>query len=661
MQFTPLQLKEKLLGALDEENNIVNTSVVLEVITILEKFPITREALEITRIGRYVNELRKKTSNEELAKRAKKLVRGWQKLVTVPEGPHINGDSISTPPQHRNISALQNAGNGSKPSSPAISSPAINRNCVVRSSLSPAIGNRPVTPSQQRTLQPNKLGKAGDLNKSKHSPGLSKTLPSALKPVVNSPKQTLNVQTSNLSPAVSQTFPPQAKAESSGKSVKSSPKSRPSTPCQSPSLTCSSQSAVTIGNEDSLSSLPCTPTSVDNLQTGNGHTKRKKRGRKPKSGKKSNHSAESAISPNDGCSRSEQCDVPKTDIANRKRVRLDKLSTTPVKQQKLNTSIHSLSSKQPLNGIVYSDKTCHNAVVNNSANSDPKTQSTSTEYSTPGSKKSLMRQDSTKPAVKTPKVKTTAELIADYQQKTGSTSYGNNILEKLRTNQIDHESDVQTSVLPPGIKPRKKRISNDSSILSVPSPSLSQTKTELVEKFLQTSVSPTLTDLSPPLEDYSLKSESPINSSQNSVQASTSDLKITIKSVPSVSIDQQKIAESKPLCAYNHSEISNVKHSTEISESTENKVEKRLTIEEIYSQLPPIDFDSINWECTDYIVPEPTPSNDLDVNRIINDQWEGINGSLDKDKVWHDWASTLTLSSVDDDPLHVLPYVDVND
>ncbi|XP_044764046.1 uncharacterized protein LOC123320711 [Coccinella septempunctata] len=87
MQNNVIELTQRLLRSLDDNYNVVDMPAVIEIISILEKVSITKELLETTRLGKYINELRKKTSNESLSKRAKELVKKWKNMVL----PDTNG------------------------------------------------------------------------------------------------------------------------------------------------------------------------------------------------------------------------------------------------------------------------------------------------------------------------------------------------------------------------------------------------------------------------------------------------------------------------------------------------------------------------------------------------------------------------------------------
>uniref|UniRef100_A0A0A9WDF0 Mediator of RNA polymerase II transcription subunit 26 n=1 Tax=Lygus hesperus TaxID=30085 RepID=A0A0A9WDF0_LYGHE len=163
MQQFPFEIKSRLLKAVDKEYNVVDMGTVLEIVTILERTPITKEALETTRLGRDINELRRKTTNESLAKRAKDLVRRWRDLI-LPQSEGGGGIAVPTPQADTTIQ------NGAAPATP-----------------SAGVRRAPVTPAQSSTSGPGPGGggSSGALRSNPISPAIS--LPASDKSSVVSP------------------------------------------------------------------------------------------------------------------------------------------------------------------------------------------------------------------------------------------------------------------------------------------------------------------------------------------------------------------------------------------------------------------------------------------------------------------------------------------
>jgi len=74
-------LKMKLCNAIDKEGNVLDTEAVLAIITQLQPLTITTEELEKTRLGKYVNLIRKHAKDPLVSKKARGLVKKWKQLL----------------------------------------------------------------------------------------------------------------------------------------------------------------------------------------------------------------------------------------------------------------------------------------------------------------------------------------------------------------------------------------------------------------------------------------------------------------------------------------------------------------------------------------------------------------------------------------------------
>jgi len=107
-------IRDRLLQGLDKDYNVVDMGIVVEVISQLENYAITKEALEATRLGKHINELRRKASDKQLASRAKSLVKKWRELLmpssgtATPVQTSTKEPSAAVPPVQPNM-AMANA------------------------------------------------------------------------------------------------------------------------------------------------------------------------------------------------------------------------------------------------------------------------------------------------------------------------------------------------------------------------------------------------------------------------------------------------------------------------------------------------------------------------------------------------------------------------
>jgi len=111
MQTDPCNFREKLFQGIDQDYNVTNMALVVEVLCELENVHMSREELEVTRLGKHINQLRKNTTDKSLAGRAKNLIKKWRDLLAAPSGPGPGGGNSHN---NNNSSLATNGNSGSR-------------------------------------------------------------------------------------------------------------------------------------------------------------------------------------------------------------------------------------------------------------------------------------------------------------------------------------------------------------------------------------------------------------------------------------------------------------------------------------------------------------------------------------------------------------------
>ncbi|XP_037784470.1 mediator of RNA polymerase II transcription subunit 26-like isoform X2 [Penaeus monodon] len=199
---------------------VTDMAACLELITVLERTPITREVLESTRLGKHINDIRRKTTNQDLYRRAKDLVRKWRKDVLA-DG--VNGAAGSGPgPGGTGSGGMggRGAGNGHPPTSPSSLPSSGNTSPGMSAPTTPSTlsqRTRPGSPTltTAQTTRPVKPASPALLRGRVLSPGSSPALAS-ISPAITPPLATpARPRSRPHSPAVNPSMRQQSRADAS--------------------------------------------------------------------------------------------------------------------------------------------------------------------------------------------------------------------------------------------------------------------------------------------------------------------------------------------------------------------------------------------------------------------------------------------------------------
>ena len=556
--------------------------------------------MQQTRIGKYVNEMRRKTADRILARRAKDLVRKWQQLVA------SQSSSVLTAASTTGVSTTSSEiGRVASSGSLADSGSQKNANGV-QPSQSRSVNGRQCRAPTSETDKQLPGSSTADVSRSRYQPTKRKTSSSAEKTSVMSSSHALFRSTTPVTTASFQ----HATLNSLSRSTSTSPVTfRPQTP--SPRLTATSTklptasaSTLSVGSSKLSPISHCVTNGTDTLTA-------------------------SVVDEGAGpLSKMKLC--ASTDAL------LD------VKRKYANGRNGMLKASSSSSNLVYNGLwTIHSNTDTDIGTADRTTSSPDplraeaplaklkikiNRTSASGSVSSPVAADLSPAATpasarKTPKVATTAELIQRLHANGELRLVASETLNRIATNQIEHEVDERnTSIVPEGAKPRphKKRRTDrlpDQLPPAMTDSDLLQVKAERVRSFVQMSANASST-------------------------AGDSDLLGLLSHLP------------QPTCS---TVTADVRQFVEPEAEPADQAPTAL-------QLPSLEGFKIDWDSDNYTMPDVRPPpTDADVDRLINEQWPSVNGQFDYRGDWTDWTESYSAHSYNDILLHILPYVDIDD
>lgn len=544
--------------------------------------------------------MRKKTSNKDLAKRAKNLVRKWQAEVmpTASNTPQFNGDKMKS---HRLPQHLLKM--GSKPASPA---------------------SRPDTPSSVA---------------SSTSPGLPPTSLSpkaGFRPVTGGPLGVKHHSTPTLS---------------------------------------------FVDNKNNSANSTHKQLLGKNSETRNGHS----------------NSFLCINSSNPSFSGETKQSLSKTDVANKRKRRKDiNDCDTPVVKKLLSSSptvdIVSGKNLSVMNGAAKGsfERRDYNKCelqLNSSTSMKKRASGDNLKlYIDSKQKIDLFSVDSTSsiksesacktPIIKTPRVKTTAEIVADLATSGGLNVTDSVAVRKIALNQIDKEIDQDfTPLVPAGAKPRPRRKPKNMAPPQTSEASFHATKKEMVNKFLASAIPHPNSDLdlgssgslvrnlsAPSLEDESPSVENHEESGPNYAGGDASGFALSRLSAKDAATTKLlKLVNSKSDLSAPTDTSSTDRVKFTLGDETTEEETKPDILTDPWSLLPPLDDETIDWKSLTYTPAERAKVNEENLERLHTEQWSGVNGLYDHWQNWNDWTRTYSMPSYNGDHLHILPYVVLDD